>query len=122
MKAFKLVRREIGFLVSAMTSGRWEKVYDPGVWTYLPSQVIDAGYGLCVFTNESDARDFGVGANQELWECEVGGVFVGLPIFGLAYLELNLEDGTRSPLHTNRLDWPRGTVMVERVKLTRRIA
>ena len=101
---YKVLRPE---LTSALVEGTAAVKYPLLEWVDSPTG--SAGYGLFVFRTFEDAEAFAHPRNL-IAQCQVEGVHEQLPP--------KLRDVGGSRL-SGSLDWPPGTAMVDRVRLTR---
>ena len=123
MKYYKVVRSyEDGRLRSILgMDARLTVFYTEGQWEQAPELPGRAGYHLFVFADKEAATDFASPSHKyQVWECEVEGVFDYLPAFGTYNIDDFERAGSMHDVPDNSL-WPEGTIMVERVKLTRRV-
>jgi len=102
------------------SSNVWGKAglkYSTEEWVTSPDWLSEIGYFPCVFLNLEDAMSFS-DFRLRVWECEVDGKIIqgyDLPPLLDTY---DLSNGEVSDSHHG---WPSGTVMAERVKLTRMV-
>lgn len=94
-------------LTSALIAGEGAVQYPLLEWVDTPTK--EQGYGLFVFRTFEDAEVFAHPRNL-IAQCQVEGVYEHLPP------KLRHIRGSRV---SGSLDWPTGTVMVDRVRLTK---
>ena len=118
VKVYKVVfRGEHGELRSILAYGDAEVVYTPNKWVEAPRWLAKEGYYLTAFKTIEDALDFvdGVSLRFEIWEAEAQGIIKKLP--NPCDID-SLADRKLVPL---KLEWPRGTIMCQRLRLIRRV-
>ncbi|MAH48645.1 hypothetical protein CMI37_22660 [Candidatus Pacearchaeota archaeon] len=127
MTAYKVVRESAGGrLTSFLTDGEASVQYLIGEWVHAPEWLQREGYHLMVLENPRCVREFGRilygvevwPCNVQIWECDVVGMLSTLPT-EMLYSEW-LAAGMYRPSAVLRDQWPYGTLMVERVRLTER--
>lgn len=117
---YKWVEWRSGRLESCMVEGPASVVYTPNEWAVAPEEFASHGYHLLVFGTLEDAREFYAAPPDvvmQLWECEVEDV-VDLPPT-LDYWDISVHG--YAPEFEANLSWPTGTIMVKRVKLTKKV-
>jgi hypothetical protein len=123
-KHYKVVENIHGKLLSANAFGFYEVEYKKDKWVTAKRGACQHGYGLFVFANKERALKYS--RRQEVWECQVRGKHKYLPYF--IGMHPNYKafrkfayciDDFDNPFSTSK--WPRGTVMVKAVKLTKKI-
>ena len=119
MIVWKVVRRAMGRLVSAIADGRAMVEYKPGEWVEAPEWLRRLGYNLLAFDDLEAAKEFAdkCWGSFEIWEAEAESV-VYVP---KAPLDLvSLACGEIEP-DRHLLEWPEHTVMCRRLRLIRRV-
>ena len=116
---YKVVKRQGNKLTSAIVSGQAETEYIPGEWAQAPDWLAKDAYGLTVFLALHEAISFSRSMSWlEIWECEVENLYLPLvPIYSTSFL----ARGRRIRPYAPVARWPPGTMMAERIKLTRRM-
>jgi len=122
MKAFKVVGVSPKGTRHSFTQvpKRFEVEYKEGEWATANEDAFNAGYGLCVFKSAGDAEVF-TGSpwfSGEVWECETEGELDKLPPRGYLNIYSAIESSGVIDIGSA---WPLGTMMVKKVKLTRRV-
>jgi hypothetical protein len=136
MKIYKLVRRRSDDKLYSYNSTESERIglskrrYIPNEWTEAHPKMLELGLGLAGFKTLQDAVDYDCPSyftkrDLEIWECESfrikankaskwleSGCFASIKTF-----KKLLEDDEVGDL----VPWPKGTVLVEKVKLLRRV-
>ena len=99
----------------------FDKMYIPEEWVDADPLFLSQGFGLCVFDNFKDDR-FGLEfqLDVELWECHAKPMKINYCPFRCSILH-RIGDANQLKNYTYNLKWPHGTVLVESVKLTKRI-
>ena len=115
---YKITTEIAGEQVSYFVYGAPAEVkYPIGEWAKAPKWLAKRGYGLFVFDGLKNAREFSkLCASPRLWKCEVDGIFDRLP---LSISSLGLNSGRVIKLRAK--NYPKGTVMVKKVKLIRQV-
>lgn len=115
MKVYKVVRRrENGELVSVWAYGKAEVKYKPGKWVQAPRWLRRLGYHLLVFNEFKTAKSWCNGPGTEIWEAEAD-KFMPIPIM------LDVIALSRKQVIEVNKTFPRGTVMVRKLKLLRKV-
>lgn len=115
MKALKIVETDWnGNKYSWAARGKAEVKYKVGEFAEAPKFLADKGYGLLVFTEISDAL-YSVTDSDELWECEVEEELPLPSMLALGHLIGGEE------LIEIVDEWPVGSRMYKRVKLTKQL-
>jgi len=111
---YKITTEIAGEQVSYFVYGTPAEVkYPVGEWAEAPKWLAKKKYGLFVFDGLKNAREFSkLCASPCLWRCEVDGIFDRLPL-SLSMHGLNAGKVIKL--------YPKGTVMVKRVKLIRQV-
>jgi hypothetical protein len=103
---------------SIVAPGKSSVYYEVDEWVTAPTWLADNGYGIFVFNTLRDAMEFSRCFYRPIiWECEIEGIYSELP---LAIQADGLEHGWiafTDPLFC----FPEGTIMVEKVKLIRKV-
>lgn len=115
---YKITTEIAGEQVSYFVYGTPAEVkYPVGEWAEAPKWLAKKKYGLFVFDGLKNAREFSkLCASPCLWRCEVDGIFDRLP---LSVSMHGLNAGKVIKLRAK--NYPKGTVMVKRVKLIRQV-
>ena len=113
---FKLVKKEGEGYISAYADGKAKVEFIPGQWISAPKWLRKRGYHITVFGSLEDAKALMMNsADHEIWEVEVEGEICDLPPRQDLWVIREGELGDKFG------EWPKGTRMVRRVKLVRRV-
>ncbi len=113
----EIAGEQVSFVVF---NSKAEAHYQVGKWIEAPVWLAKEGYGLFVFDGLKNVREYarkeGWHSWVRAWRCEIDGRYRKLP----ANLSMvGLKYGVLIPVEVS--DYPKGTVMVRRVKLVRQI-
>jgi len=119
MTYYKVIFENNGCLLSAVALSCSRVVYKENQWVYAPAFLEEEGYGLFVFWTLEGAVNFKNSCFDRkrlvIWECEVENV-MPTPKY-----RLNMSAIANGKIiHSNGIEWPKDTVVVDAVKLTRR--
>ncbi len=98
--------------------------YERKKWIYANPFLLEKGFGLCVFDNLDMAMGFAMDGwcydNVELWECDIKPMANPSPfrcsLYSKPSINFSFLDDKRC-----RENWPNHTVLVEAVRLTKRV-
>ncbi len=112
-------------------------MYVPGEWAHAKTELLEKGFGLCVFDNLKDASSWYSGQDCpcacEIWECEIEPMPENIMACDKRIGAFTIQRATLDNVSQfiekikNRFFvsgwycWPNGTVMAKSVKLTKRI-
>jgi len=103
---------------SIVAPGKSSVYYIVDEWATAPEWLAKAGYGLFVFDTLRNAMEFAMCFYIPIiWECEIEGIYSELPP---AISREGLCKGMAS-LTDPLFHFPEGTIMVEKVKLIRKV-
>ena len=133
MDYFKVVRVHKGKLYSIAVRGPLSLEYVPDEWAEAKRKFLDIGYGLFVFGSKDAAMDFMFDYRErqrlEVWECKIGKSF-HLPFIRKIILEKayqgkdlkprwRVRDCSINDSGWGRHDWPKETLVTDKVMLTK---
>lgn len=100
-------------LTSAITFGKAEKHYRPGVNHHAPHWLTEQGYHMTAFRTLMHARSWRKSNTTEVWRCEATDIirYKALPQRCLLYALSNGDIVAAGNL------WPEGTIMCKTIKL-----
>lgn len=119
------VNKHTNQLVSLHASHDFAKVYIPNEWVSAKKELLEEGYGLCVFASLDAAKATyllvgATGATTEIWECKGRGE-MDLPNRRLSTYDFYNTQVSEVIINSTIPDWPAYTVMFEKVKLTKKL-
>jgi len=119
MKVYRAVWRDpMGRLISASAEGKALIIYRPGEWVEAPMWLQERGYHILAFRTKKDAKNYiPKWAVYEIWEAEAPQIIQDLPP------ELDKKALSKGFFIQSRNlgGWPRGTVMVPKIKLVKKV-
>lgn len=100
--------------------------YEEGKWTTAKIELLEKGYGLCVFSNLYQASSFAASVRKpayledvEIWECKINKeISVTVPRVSVGFVK-NIYDMEMKLLQQSR--FVVGTIMTDKVKLTKKV-
>ncbi len=117
---YKIIKKDGKQLCSSWVTGEAQVTYVKGKWMKAPEWLAGLGYHLLVYKTLEEAVEDCLMLNFmcscEIWKCRVKGIIKNMPPAGstdkLAHGHLYAANFYR---------WPVGTVMVQSLKLTKKV-